>query len=75
MNLADEADEVLQAAAQALDAPRHHKIELAAGGVFEQAVESRAPAGKALFQMMGVFAEFERSMIVARVRAGMARAK
>jgi len=25
--------------------------------------------------MMGVFAEFERSMIVARVRAGMARAK
>jgi DNA invertase Pin-like site-specific DNA recombinase len=33
------------------------------------------PAGKAMFQMMGVFAEFERSMIVERVRAGVARAK
>jgi DNA invertase Pin-like site-specific DNA recombinase len=32
-------------------------------------------AGKAMFQMMGVFAEFERSMIVERVRAGVARAK
>jgi DNA invertase Pin-like site-specific DNA recombinase len=28
-----------------------------------------------MFQMMGVFAEFERSMIVERVRAGVARAK
>jgi DNA invertase Pin-like site-specific DNA recombinase len=28
-----------------------------------------------MFGMMGVFAEFERSMIVARVNAGMARAK
>ena len=33
------------------------------------------PAGKALFQMMGVFAEFERSMIHERVRAGLRRAK
>jgi DNA invertase Pin-like site-specific DNA recombinase len=28
-----------------------------------------------MFQMMGVFAEFERSMIQERVRAGLARAK
>jgi DNA invertase Pin-like site-specific DNA recombinase len=28
-----------------------------------------------MFQMMGVFAEFERAMIAERVRAGMARAK
>jgi Resolvase, N terminal domain len=28
-----------------------------------------------MFQLMGVFAEFERSMIVERVRAGVARAK
>jgi DNA invertase Pin-like site-specific DNA recombinase len=34
-----------------------------------------APAGKAMFQMMGVFAEFERSMIQERVRAGLRRAK
>jgi fumarylacetoacetate (FAA) hydrolase len=33
------------------------------------------PAGKALFQMMGVFAEFERAMIRERVRAGLERAK
>jgi len=28
-----------------------------------------------MFQMLGVFAEFERSMIKERVRAGLARAK
>ena len=33
------------------------------------------PAGKAMFQMMGVFAEFERAMIQERVRAGLARAR
>jgi len=33
------------------------------------------PAGKAMFQMLGVFAEFERSMIKERVRAGLARVK
>jgi DNA invertase Pin-like site-specific DNA recombinase len=31
--------------------------------------------GKALFQMMGVFAEFERAMIVERVNAGLKRAR
>ena len=36
---------------------------------------TRTPAGRAMFQMMGVFAEFERAMIVERVRAGMIRAK
>ena len=33
------------------------------------------PAGKALFGMMGVFAEFERSIIQERVRAGLERAR
>jgi Resolvase, N terminal domain len=32
-------------------------------------------AGKAMFQMLGVFAEFERSIIQERVRAGLLRAK
>jgi DNA invertase Pin-like site-specific DNA recombinase len=41
----------------------------------QQAVDTSTPSGRALFQMMGVFAEFERSMIVARVNAGLARAK
>ena len=33
------------------------------------------PAGKAMFQMLGVFAEFERSIIQERVRAGLKRAR
>jgi DNA invertase Pin-like site-specific DNA recombinase len=41
----------------------------------QQGVDTRTPAGKALFGMMGVFAEFERAMIQERVRAGLARAK
>ena len=41
----------------------------------QQGIDTTTPAGKAMFQMMGVFAEFERSMIRERVSAGMARAK
>ena len=41
----------------------------------QQAVDTSTPGGKALFQMMGVFAEFERAMIRERVNAGLARAK
>ena len=41
----------------------------------QQGLDTTTPAGKALFQMMGVFAEFERSMIQERVRAGLARAR
>ena len=41
----------------------------------QQGLDTRTPAGKAMFGMMGVFAEFERSMISERVRAGLARAK
>src|SRR3981081_4339224 len=36
----------------------------------QQGIDTTTPAGKAMFQMMGVFAEFEGSMIVERVRAG-----
>lgn len=41
----------------------------------QQGVDTTTPGGKALFQMMGVFAEFERSMIRERVAAGLARAR
>jgi DNA invertase Pin-like site-specific DNA recombinase len=41
----------------------------------QQGLDPRTPAGKAMFQMMGVFAEFERAIIQERVRAGLARAK
>lgn len=41
----------------------------------QQAIDTSTAAGKAMFQMMGVFAEFERSMIRERVNSGIARAK
>jgi DNA invertase Pin-like site-specific DNA recombinase len=41
----------------------------------QQGLHTTTPAGKAMFQMMGVFAEFERSMIAERVDAGLRRAK
>jgi DNA invertase Pin-like site-specific DNA recombinase len=41
----------------------------------KQALDTSTPAGRALFQMMGVFAEFERAMIVDRVNAGLATAR
>jgi len=41
----------------------------------EQAIDTTTPSGRALFQMLGVFAEFERSMIRARVQAGIDRAR
>ncbi len=41
----------------------------------QQALDTSTPSGKAIFQMCGVFAEFERSMIQERVNAGLARAK
>ena len=41
----------------------------------QQALDTTTPAGRAMFQMLGVLGEFERAMIVARVKAGMDRAK
>jgi DNA invertase Pin-like site-specific DNA recombinase len=40
----------------------------------QQGLDTTTPAGKAMFQMLGVFAEFERSIIQERVRAGLRRA-
>jgi DNA invertase Pin-like site-specific DNA recombinase len=37
--------------------------------------DTNTPTGKMMFQMLGVFSEFERAMIVDRVKAGMRRAK
>lgn len=41
----------------------------------QQGLDTSTTAGKAMFQMLGVFAEFERGMIRERVNAGLARAK
>ena len=53
--------------------------ELRASGVdlflHQQALDTSTPAGRAMFQMLGVFSEFERAIIVERVNSGLARAK
>jgi DNA invertase Pin-like site-specific DNA recombinase len=53
--------------------------ELHANGVglylHQQGLDTTTPSGRAMFQMMGVFAEFERAMIRERVMAGLARAR
>lgn len=53
--------------------------ELHASGVdlylHQQALDTTTPAGRAMFQLMGVFSEYERAMIVERTRAGLARAR
>jgi DNA invertase Pin-like site-specific DNA recombinase len=41
----------------------------------QQGLDSSTPSGRAMFQMCGVFAEYERAILQERVRAGMARAK
>ena len=41
----------------------------------QQAIDTTTPAGRAMFQMCGVVAEFERTMIQARVKAGLQRAR
>jgi DNA invertase Pin-like site-specific DNA recombinase len=41
----------------------------------QQALDTSTPSGRALFGMLGVFSEFERSMIRDRVMAGLDRAK
>src|SRR4029079_18840542 len=40
----------------------------------QQAIDTTTPAGKLVFQVTGAFAEFERSMIRQRVKAGLKRA-
>ena len=53
--------------------------EIHASGVnlylHQQGLDTTTPSGRAMFQMMGVFAEFERAMIRERVLSGMARAR
>ncbi len=41
----------------------------------QQALDTSTPSGRAMFQMCGVFSEFERAIIRERVNAGLARAR
>ena len=43
--------------------------------IHQQAIDKSTPAGKALFGMLGIFAEFEREIISDRVVSGLERAK
>ena len=49
--------------------------EIHAAGVdlflHQQGIDTTTPGGKAMFQMLGVFAEFERAIMQERVRAGL----
>ena len=41
----------------------------------QQAIDTSTPAGRMLFQMLGVFSEFERSIMKTRIRAGLDRSR
>ena len=41
----------------------------------QQAVDTSTPSGRMLFQMLAVFAEFERAIITSRITAGLDRAR
>jgi DNA invertase Pin-like site-specific DNA recombinase len=41
----------------------------------QQGLDTGTPTGRAMFQMLGVFAEFERAIIQERVKSGLKRAK
>lgn len=41
----------------------------------QQAIDTSTPSGRMLFQMLGVFAEFERAILVSRVRAAHERCR
>lgn len=43
--------------------------------LLRQGLDTSTPSGRAMFQMLGVFAEFEAAMIRERVKAGVVRAK
>ncbi len=43
--------------------------------IHQQGLDTSTPSGRMMFQMVGVFAEFERSMISERVKLGLSRVK
>ena len=43
--------------------------------IHQQALDTTTPSGRLIFQVTGAFAEFERTIIVSRINAGLARAR
>lgn len=54
------------------EALRAVKVDL---HIHQQGIDTATPLGEAMMQMSGIFAQFERAMIVERTKAGMARAR
>ena len=52
-------------------------IKASGGSLYlhQQALDTASPAGEAMFQMLGIFSQFERSIIQERVRSGISAAK
>jgi len=55
-----------------LDELHSKKVDLF---LHQQGIDTTTPAGKMMFQLLGVFSEFEKAMIKERVYAGLARAR
>jgi DNA invertase Pin-like site-specific DNA recombinase len=53
------------------------ELKAASVGLYlhQQAIDTTTPAGRALFGMLGIFAEFERALLIERTKAGLARAR
>ncbi|NGZ27465.1 MAG: recombinase family protein [Magnetococcales bacterium] len=62
----------LQHLVEFLSEVQAHQVDLF---LYQQGLDTSTPAGRAMFQMLGVFSEFERAMIRDRVVAGIARAR
>ncbi len=43
--------------------------------LLKQSLDTSTPSGRMMFQMLGIFSEFERAMVVERVNAGLSRAR
>ena len=55
-----------------LDELRSKNVDLY---LHQQGLDTSTPSGRAMFGMLSVFSEFERAMIVERVKSGLARAR
>lgn len=62
----------LQELVSILNELRERKVDLY---LHQQGLDTSTSSGRAMYQMLGVFAEFERAIIVERIHAGLARAR
>lgn len=68
-------DRFARSTKQLVDALEEFKAQKIDFVSYSEQIDTTSPAGKALFSLISVFAEFENSIIRERVKAGLARAK